>query len=192
MSSARSIVRASQVATALALALGSASAQTLVADGSEIRFVTRQMGVPVEGRFTRFEAQMRFDPRQPQDARVALTIDTRSIAFGAADTEAEAARPAWFHSARHPQASFVSSAVKALGGGRWEVAGTLSVKGRSRDIVVPVALAAAAPGRAVASGSLTLRRMDFALGEGEWADLSVVADEVQVRFRLQLAGLSLP
>lgn len=81
---------------ALALAAGlvpgaPASAQTLAPEGSEIRFVSRQMGVPVEGRFTRFTAQLKLDPKPPAASTVLLAIDTRSIAFGAPDTEAEAA-----------------------------------------------------------------------------------------------------
>lgn len=112
----------------------------MLPDGSEIRFVSTQMGVPVEGRFTRWQAQLSFDPRQPQAAQVGFSIDTRSIAFGAADTEAEAAKPLWFDSARHPQAKFRSSAVEALGGGRYEVAGALTIKGRSHPLRVPVDL----------------------------------------------------
>jgi polyisoprenoid-binding protein YceI len=177
----------------LLLATAVSMAQTIRPDGSEIRFVTRQMGVPVEGRFVRWQAQVSFDPRQPQAAQVAFTIDTRSIAFGAADTEAEAVKPAWFDSPKYPQAQFRSSGVKATGAGRFDVAGTLSIKGRSRDVVVPVTLVTGpAAGQGTASGSFTLKRMDFRLGEGEWADVSVVADEVQVRFKLLLAGLGVP
>lgn len=177
----------------LLLPCAMAAAQTVLPEGSEIRFVTRQMGVPVEGRFTRWQTQLQFDPRQPQAGQVAFSIDTRSLAFGAADTEAEAAKPAWFHSAQFPQAQFRSSGVKALGGGRYEVAGALSIKGQTRDVVVPVTLTTGpAAGQGTATGSFTLRRMEFKLGEGEWADLSVVANEVQVRFRLQLSGLATP
>lgn len=170
-----------------------AVAQTLVPEGSEIRFVSRQMGVPVEGRFTRFAAQLKLDPKQPAASTVLLTIDTRSIAFGAPDTEAEAAKPAWFASAQFPQAQFRSTAVKAAGAGRFDVNGTLAIKGITREVPVPVTLAyGPATGQGVASGSFTLRRMDFKLGEGEWADTGVVANEVVVRFRLQLAGLPPP
>lgn len=177
----------------LALPATPTLAQTVVPEGSEIRFVSRQMGVPVEGRFTRWQARLRFDPRQPQAGQVALDLDTRSLAFGAAETEAEAARAAWFDSARQPQASFRSSAVRALDGGRFEVAGTLTLKGVARELVVPVTLAPGpAAGQGVASGSFTIRRLDFRIGDGEWNDPSVVANEVQVRFRLQLTGLTAP
>lgn len=170
-----------------------ALAQQVLAEGSEIRFTTQQMGVPVEGRFKAWQAQLKFDPRQPQATQLVLAIDMRSISFGVPDTEAEAAKPAWFHTAQHPQAQFRAGAVKALGGGRYEVAGTLTIKGQARELTVPVTLVhGPAAGQGLATGSFTLKRLDFKLGEGEWADTSVVANNVQVRFKLQLGGLAAP
>ena len=181
------------VLSLLALVVPWATAQTVLPEGSEIRFVSKQMGVPVEGRFARWQAQVRFDPKQPQQAQVGFTIDTGSIRFGAAETEAEAAKPDWFHAARFPQATFRSTAVKALDGKRFEVSGTLTVKGKSRELRVPVQLVGSpTPGQARASGSFTVARLDFGLGEGEWSDVSVVANEVQVHFSLVLTGLAAP
>jgi len=63
--------------------------------------------------------------------------------------------------------------------------------GDARDIVVPVTLAAAGP-NTLASGSFTLKRLDFKIGDGEWSDTSLVANDVQVRFKLALADLPSP
>jgi len=168
-----------------------ASAQRLVPAQSEVAFTSRQMGVPVNGTFRRFDAQVTFDPKRPEVGRVALTIDTGSASFGAPETDAEMPKAAWFDVAKFPQARFESSAIKGLGAGRYEVAGKLTIKGQARDIVVPVMLAAAGP-NTLASGSFTLKRLDFKIGEGEWSDTSLVANDVQVRFKLALADLPSP
>lgn len=168
-------------------ALAQATAQ-LQSAGSEIVFVTRQMGVPVEGRFSRFSAQVALDPKKPETGRVALSIDTGSARFGAAETDAEVPKPAWLNVAKFPQASFQSTAIKALGGGRFEVAGQLSIKGSTQPVVVPVQLAQSGTA-STATGSFTIKRLAFKVGEGEWADTSMVADDVQVRFKLALTGL---
>ncbi|GAP36493.1 YceI family protein [Piscinibacter sakaiensis] len=165
-----------------------AQAQKLVPAQSEIGFVTRQMGVPVDGRFRKFDAQIAFDPKKPEAAKIAFTIDLGSAAIGTAETEAELAKPDWFNLKAFPQAGFQSTAVKALGGGRYEVAGTLTIKGAKQDVVVPVTLAPAGS-NATATGSFTLKRLDFRIGEGDWKDTSLVANEVQVRFKLALSGL---
>jgi polyisoprenoid-binding protein YceI len=78
--------------------------------------------------------------------------------------------------------------VKALGGGKFEVAGQLSIKGNARDVVVPVALTQAG-GSTTATGQFTLQRLAFKIGDGEWADTSIVANDVQVRFKLVLTGV---
>ena len=77
------------------------------------------------------------------------------------------------------------------GPGRYEVAGKLTIKGAAQDIVVPVALAQnGASG--TATGSFTLKRLAFRIGEGEWADTTMLADDVTVRFKLALGGLAAP
>jgi polyisoprenoid-binding protein YceI len=173
----------------LALAALPAGAQTtLVPAGSEIAFTSRQMGVPVEGRFGRFDATLAFDPKRPEAARIALQIDLGSVALGTAEIEAELRKPEWFGVAAFPQAGFVSRSVKAAGPGRFDVTGTLTIKGRARELVVPVTLVRDGA-RGTATGSFTLRRLEFRIGDGDWNDPALVADEVTVRFRLALAGL---
>jgi polyisoprenoid-binding protein YceI len=180
-------------ATALpAAAQGPAATAQLVPARSEIAFTTRQMGVPVEGRFGRFTARIALDPKKPEGGSVALSIDTGSVRFGAAEVEAEVAKPGWLDAVRFPQATFQSTAIRALEPSRFEVAGRLSLKGTVRDVVVPVQLAASGGGNAVASGSFTLKRLEYKVGDGDWNDPALVADEVLVRFRLALSGLALP
>ena len=160
----------------------------LVAAGSEIAFVTRQMGVPVEGKFGKFSAQIALDPKKPETGSVAFAIDTGSARFGAAETDAEVVKPEWLAVGKFPQATFKSSGIKAAGAGKFEVAGKLSIKGQVRDIVVPVQVVQAGAG-STASGSFTIKRLEFKVGEGDWSDTSMVANDVQVRFKLALAGL---
>ncbi|WP_298235688.1 YceI family protein [uncultured Azohydromonas sp.] len=167
----------------------SAAPAQLVAAQSEVAFTSRQMGVPVDGRFRRFEAQVQFDPKKPETARIALKVDLASITMGAPESEAEVVKPEWFNTAKFPQATFTSTAVKALGGNRYEVAGQFALKGITRDIVVPVTLAAAGA-NTVATGGFTLKRLEHRIGEGEWADTSMVANDVAVKFKLTLSGIA--
>lgn len=178
----------------LALALlGSAAlhagAQTVVPAQSEIAFVSKQMGVPVEGKFRKWAAQIALDPKKPEAGQVSFTIDTASAGFGAPETDAEVPKAAWFNVAKFPQATFQSTSIKPAGAGRFEVAGKLAIKGSIRDVVVPVAVTQSG-GSSTASGSFTIKRLDFRIGEGEWADTSMVANEVQVKFKLAMTGLA--
>ncbi|HEX5371830.1 MAG TPA: YceI family protein [Aquabacterium sp.] len=159
----------------------------LQAAGSEVSFTATQIGVPLEGRFKRFEAQIALDPRQPQTGHVSFQIDLGSVAINA-ETDAELLKPEWFNTGKFPKAQFVSRRIQAVGPGRYEVSGALSIKGVSRELVVPVSLTSTGA-QATATGSFKLKRLDFKIGDGDWADPSVVANDVQVRFKLLLQGL---
>ncbi len=178
---------------ALACALLTATAlthaqQKLLPAQSEIVFVSKQMGVPVEGRFTRFDAQIAFDPKKADVGKASFTIDLASASLGSAETEAELKQPGWFNSAKAPQATFTSTGMKAVGANRFDIAGKLTIKGTTRDIVVPATLTQSG-GNTTATGSFVIKRIDFKIGEGEWNDVSIVANEVTVRFKLALSGV---
>jgi polyisoprenoid-binding protein YceI len=177
------------ILAAAALLTGPVLAQQVIPAQSDISFVSKQMGVPVEGRFKQWTAQFAFDPRKPETGKVGFTIQTGSASFGAAETDAEVPKATWFNVAKFPQASFQSESIKALGGGKFEVRGKLSIKGATQDTVVPVSLTQTGSlGTAV--GSFTIKRLDFKIGDGEWADTSMVANDVQVKFKLALSGLA--
>ncbi len=160
---------------------------TVLPKQSRVEFEFRQMGVPVKGGFKRFTTQMTFDPARPEAARAQIEIDLASIDAGSAEADDEAAGKLWFNRSAYPKASFVSSTVRALGNDRYEMRGTLTLKGRSRELVVPVRFV---PGKTAAAfdGSFSLNRLDFGIGEGMWADVSTVANEVRVSFRIAATG----
>lgn len=148
-----------------------------------VQFVFKQMNVPVEGAFKRFSAQVHFDPKQPQKSQAKIEVDLRSIDTGIPEADAEAQSPEWFDTARTPTASFISTAVRNPSPDRYEVTGRLTIKGRTQEITVPVR-AERSGTSTVYAGRFSLKRLDFAIGEGIWTDTSAVANEVEVRFRL--------
>lgn len=173
---------------ASAMAGAEPAAVRLLPEKSQVQFVSKQMGVPVEGRFGKFSAQVYFDPRKPEGGRVQLQVDTGSASLGVPQSDAELPKPAWFDSASFPKASFDSTTIKGLGYGRFEITGRLSIKGHTHELVVPLTITQA-DGQSVASGSLTIQRLAFKVGDGEWADTSLVANDVLIRFRFTLVGL---
>ena len=172
------------------LALPAMAQQKLLPEQSEIAFVSRQMGVPVEGRFKTFDAEVDFDPNKLAESRVAFTVDTGSASLSR-EADAELVKPIWFNVPKFPQASFQSSAIKALGSGEYEVAGKLTIKGNAQDLMIPVMLARSGEDT-VATGQFTIKRLAFKIGEDEWADTSMVADDVLVKLRLVLSGVPSP
>ena len=170
-----------------AMAGAAFSAQQIQPAHSEIKFSIRQMGVPVEGRFKRFGAEVNFDPAKPQTGRIQIAIDTGSAGFGSPELDLEVPKGTWLDAVRFPKAVFRSSSIRQTGPDRFDVLGRLSLKGADRDITVPVKIVQSA-GSMVATGAFALKRLDYKVGEGEWSDASMVANEVQVTFSLTVTG----
>jgi polyisoprenoid-binding protein YceI len=154
---------------------------------SSVSFQYKQMNVPLEGQFKRFSGQLSFDPAKPAAGRAEFEIQLASIDTGTPEANDEVAGKLWFNTKAFPVARFVSTGVKALGGNRFEVAGKLSIKGRTLDVVAPASFRQdGAAG--VFEGAFTLRRADYGIGEGVWADFGTVANEIQIKFRLTAAA----
>jgi polyisoprenoid-binding protein YceI len=157
------------------------------ADQSRIAFGYQQMGVSMDGAFKEFSSQLRFDPAAPQAASATIEVELASIDTGSDEGDEEAARKTWFNTKDFPTARFESTGVKALGGNKYEVAGKLTIKGTTRDVVVPATFAE--QGKAgVFEGSLTIKRGDFSVGEGAWKAFDVVANDVVIKFRISAAA----
>jgi polyisoprenoid-binding protein YceI len=176
------------VAALFVLPFTAAAQQKLVGAESEIGFTSKQLGVPVSGKFKKFDADVSFDPKKPDAAKVNFTVDLLSADIGNAETETELKKPGWFNSAKTPAASFQSTAVKALGGGKFEFTGKLAIKGNTQNVVVPITVTQA-QGKTKANGTFNLKRLDFKIGDGEWNDVSLVANEVIVNVKLTLTGI---
>lgn len=171
------------LAAALPLAAQAAEFNQVQADKSTINFVYQQMGVKLDGKFRKFAARLNFDPAKPTEAKATFDVDLASVDTGAPEGDDEVAGKPWFNTKAFPTAQFVSGPVKALGGNRYEVAGKLTIKGKTQDVIVPATFTAQG-NTGVFDGAFTIRRGDFSIGEGAWAKFDIVANDVQIKFRI--------
>lgn len=150
---------------------------------SRVGFVSKQMNVPVEGRFKKLDGRLAFDPARPAEGSARLEIDLASIDTGLDEANQEAVGKEWFDVARFPRASFESSTVEALGGNRYKISGKLTIKGRSHPVATTATFSQKGP-LGIFEGSFTLQRSDYGIGEGIWSTFETVANEVKIDFRI--------
>ena len=186
------MTKRSQIFITAALAVVAYPAQAIEynavqTDKSTITFTSRQMGVPVQGRFPKFTARVAFDPANVDAAKVEISIDLAAIDAGSKDANDEVVGKQWFNVKAFPVATFTSNVVKAMSAGRYEVTGPLSIKGKANPVTASFGVKAEG-NNGVFDGAFTLKRIDFAIGEGPWADLSTVANEIQVNFHVVAAA----
>jgi polyisoprenoid-binding protein YceI len=176
-----SIVLASIALTSMFSEANAAEFTSIKADKSALSFVYMQMGVPVDGHFKRFSAQFSFDPAKPAAANAIFDLDLASIDAGSEEANDEVAGKEWFNTKVFSQAKFVSTSFKALGGNRYEVSGKMNIKGRTKIVTAPFTFSSQG-NTAVVDGAFSLKRADFAIGEGSWSDFGTVANEIQIKF----------
>lgn len=161
-------------------------AQPVQLAGSQVSATFSQMGVDVEAPFKRFSGDVSYDPAAPERATAELSVEVASFDLGDPQYNDEVLKPEWFDAAKHPQARFVSTAVQSAGAGKLKIDGTLTLKGKSAPVQF-IASVTPEGGGYVFSGELPIKRLVYKIGEGDWADTEMVADEVRIRFRLLTA-----
>jgi polyisoprenoid-binding protein YceI len=162
-----------------------ASAAALKADPakSTVSATFKQMNVPIESKFKKFTAAIDYDAAKPDASKATVEVDTASLDMGDPDYNKEVAKKEWFNAAQFPKATFVSSSIKAAGAGKLTVTGKLTVKGKTSDVTFPLTVKTEG-GKQVFDGALPIKRLTYNIGEGEWKDTSMVADEVVLKFHV--------
>lgn len=171
-------------AISLAMAIPALAAIAKLDDTkSSVGIVFKQMNVAVDAKFKKFNASIDYNSAKPESSKASVEIDLNSFDLGDPQYNAEVLKKEWFNAAQFPKASFVSTSMKAGANGQLEVAGNLSIKGKT--VPTRFSLTVKNVGATqVFDGSLPIKRLAFNIGEGEWKDTSMVADEVLIKFHV--------
>jgi cytochrome b561 len=164
-----------------------ARAWTVIADKSSIRFHGMQMDTPFSGTVGTFTPVIHFDPDHLDRSKVTVVVETDSLDAGEKERNDNMKSKDWFDVKTFPTARFDTTGFTKTGDNTFTADATLTI----RDMTVPVQLpftltfskpenAAADSGKeqAVMTGKMTIDRSKFKLGQGDWADPTVIANDV--------------
>ncbi len=146
---------------------------------SRIGFSGTQVGAPFKGRFTRYDARIDFDPAKPEAGKAVVLIDLTSAETGDKQRDEALPQADWFNTSKDKQARFEATRFVAKGGDAYDAVGTLTIRGLRKDVTLPFTLTVSG-GTAHAVGHLDLVRTDYGVGQGSWANDSMVALQVGV------------
>lgn len=167
------------------LAAGSASAASYRLDPVHTRvvFLVDHAGLSrAIGAFSGVQGRLEFDPEHWAQARVDLTVPVTSLELGDADWRDKVLADTFLDAGDHPTARFVSTSVEPTGEGSARIAGTLTLRGITRPVVLDVRLNAVKRHpitrrrSAGFSATATLSRRDF--GIVDWPN--VIGDRVEL------------
>ena len=165
------------------------SAQPIDASATKVSATFKQLGVPVQGVFRQITGDVDFDPQRANKAKALLEIDVASFDIGDKEYNAEVAKKDSFDAKRYAKASFTLSSVAPVSAGQYKAAGALTIKGKTANVQFPVDIKMES-GKPVFEGKVAVNRLFFNIGEGEWKDTALVADEVMIQFKV--VGTAVP
>ena len=158
---------------------------------STVGFSVRHFFTPVKGRFSSYEAEMKFNPQDPSESSVKVAIDASSVDTNHENRDADLRSDSFLDVAAFPSIVFESTSVRDMGGGQYMVIGMLTIRDVTREVEMPGTVLGIQDipadmqemfGSQVASfeASLTIDRRDFGVGSGRWAETAIVGAEVEI------------
>jgi polyisoprenoid-binding protein YceI len=164
---------------------------------SEALFNVRHLITKVRGRFKEFEGTIQLNLAQPEQSSVTFSANAGSIDTNEVNRDTHLRSADFFDVEQFPTITFTSSAITETGKDQYDVAGTLSIHGVSRNVQLPVVFAGFAKDpwgneRAGFESELTINRKDFGLNWNAALETGgfLVGDEVRITLSIQAVAKS--
>lgn len=158
---------------------------------SEVTFQVRHLLTRVRGRFSEFEGTIDFNADAPEQSSVRLTIQATSIDTNQSDRDNHLRSGDFFLVEQYPTLTFESTRI-ARNGDAYDVTGTLTIRGVSKTITLPVELLGSAKDpwgneKLAFETEVTINRKDFGLNWNAALETGgfLVGDEVRISISVQ-------
>jgi polyisoprenoid-binding protein YceI len=179
----RKAVTAAFAAATVAIQPALAAHWTVNYARSHLGFSVQWSNEPFSAVFKRWNADIDFDPDDLAHSRVAVMIDLASEASDEPDFDSGLKGAQGFQTSQFPAARFVAASFARKGPNAYVAQGTLTLRGISRDMMLPFTLAIS--GRtAHMAGTAHVLRTDFGVGLGEWSAATPVSHDVSIAIDL--------
>jgi cytochrome b561 len=156
---------------------------------SQLVFSFTQAGGINSGKFTKFEVRFSAPGAAVPAGELIVTIDTASLDTGDGDRDGILRGADLFDTERFPVARFVAQRIDSTGDGKYSALGTLTIRDVSHTLELPLAASHAAESAAEVThlvGDITINRLDYGVGQGEWESTEWVADKVSISWSIRL------
>ncbi|MGB4108117.1 MAG: cytochrome b/b6 domain-containing protein [Alphaproteobacteria bacterium] len=154
---------------------------------STIRFEATQYGEAFQGAFKKFGGKIIFDPAKLDEAYADIWIDIASLETGSGDRDGQARSVEWFDTENFQRAVFIADSFIKTGLKRYVANGALTIRGKPVLVELPFTLEIqeSPEGQAALMESeITLNRLDFGIGQGQWQDSSTIGNAVKIHITL--------
>ena len=171
------------MAAALLAAAPLHAAEYVQASGA-LSFASQYQGEVFTGQFPGFRTTLSFDPAAPKAAKLDVTIPLAGATTKNGDRDSTLQGSDFFNVGKFAQARYTATKFRALGGNQYAADGTLTLRGASKPVTLTFTWTPGA--QPVLAGKATVKRLDFGVGGGDWADTSTIPNEVAISTKVVL------
>lgn len=157
--------------------------------GNTLAFeVGQPQGPPITGEFIRFEGYLCLDPANTSPARLRLTVDLDSVDTGLPELDEALRGPMFFDTTRWSKAVFESHSLEKMDRDNYyRISGGFTLRDVTREIEVPFRFHRGDEhDKARLTGTYTINRLDYGVGQGQWQDTRWADNEVKLEFDIDL------
>ena len=174
-------------APAAPAATSSSGAHYTQAPGTgSLTFSFMQAGAENQGSFKQFATELTWDEQNPAAGSLKVTVQTASLETQDKDRNDVLGGAELFDVKKYPTADYVANSFAKAAGGKLEAIGKLTLRGVTKNLRIPLTIRTTAGGVEL-SGEVTLKRLDYGVGQGEWQSTEWVGNDVKLQYKVPLA-----
>ena len=180
--------RLTMLVLVLALALpcaAAATAYTVDPAASTLGFSGTFQGEAFQGQFGKWNAVIAYDQGDLASSHFDVDVTLASVKTGDSDRDSALPGSDFFNVAKFPKAHFVSTSIHKVGA-KVVADGQLTLRGITKPVSLDVAYKPLGSGATLDING-TVKRLEFGVGTGDYADTSVIGADVNITAHLQLA-----
>lgn len=164
----------------------SSAANYRQAAGASLAFSFMQAGAENHGSFRQFSTTFTWDEKNPAACKLEVTVQTASLDTQDKDRNDTMAGPDLLDARKFPTARYSAGSCARRADGGTEAVGKLTLHGVTKDLRVPLAVKPVASGLEL-SGEVTIKRLAFGVGQGDWNSTESVGDDVKLQYKVPLS-----
>jgi cytochrome b561 len=152
---------------------------------SQLIFATTQESAPFKGEFKLFDGTINLNPDAPETGNARIIIDLSSVNSQNKERDEAVQEPDWFDTKNEKGAIYsIHKFEKSQGPNDYIAYGTLKIRGVERKINLPFRLKITEDKNGIltaqAVGQTNIKRLDFNVGQGQWADPAIIGNDILI------------
>jgi polyisoprenoid-binding protein YceI len=155
--------------------------------GATLTFGFDQAGAVNHGSFGQFSTLLSYDEKNPAAGSLEVTVQVASLDTQDKDRNDTLASAELLDTKQYPTARYTAGSFARSADGALQAVGKLTLRGVTRDLRVPLDIRKTATGLEI-SGEVTLKRLDYGIGQGEWKSTEWVGDEVKLQYKVPMVA----